>query len=86
VIQAPILDRFWISGFLPSLVLLPGTLKSLYERHKDKRKRPLFDEISKALHSVAADYLKSFIIIDALNECQVSDGGRKQLLSEIFDL
>jgi Cdc6-like AAA superfamily ATPase len=65
---------------------IPQSVKSLYERHKDKRTRPSFDEISKALHFIVADYSQSFIIIDALDECEVSNGGRKQLLSEISSL
>jgi Cdc6-like AAA superfamily ATPase len=70
---------------------IPEGMKSLYKHHKDKRTRPSFDEISKVLHSVVADYSRAYIIIDALDECQVSDGrgpdvDRKKLLSEIFDL
>jgi hypothetical protein len=65
---------------------MPENVKSLYERHKDKRTSPSFDEISKSLHSIIADYSRVFIIIDALDECRVSDGGRKQLLSEISNL
>jgi len=65
---------------------VPGTVKSLYERHKDKRTRPSFDETSKVLHSVVTDYSRVFIIVDALDEYQVSDGGRRRLLSEIFSL
>jgi hypothetical protein len=65
---------------------LPESVKSLYERHKDKQDRPSFDEISKVLHSVVADYSRAFIIIDALDECQVSKGDRRNLLSEIFSL
>lgn len=64
----------------------PESMENLYKRHKDKRTRPSFDEISKVLHSVVANYSRAFIIIDALDECQVSDGGRKRLLSEIFNL
>jgi hypothetical protein len=64
----------------------PESVKSLYERHKDKRTRPSIDEISKVLYSVIVDHSKAFIIIDALDECQVSDGDRKRLLSEIFNL
>jgi Cdc6-like AAA superfamily ATPase len=66
--------------------LVPENVKSLYKRHKDKRTRPSFDEISKTLYSIITDYSKTFIIIDALDECRVSDGGRKKLLSEIFSL
>jgi Cdc6-like AAA superfamily ATPase len=65
---------------------LPENLKDLYERHSGKRTRPSTDEISKVLHSVIAKYSKTFIIIDALDECQVSDGSRERFLAEISDL
>ena len=63
---------------------VPESVKSLYECHKGKRTRPSFEEISKVLHLVATGYYRVFIIIDALDECQVSDGGRRKFLSEIF--
>jgi hypothetical protein len=65
---------------------IPERIKILYERHKDKRTRPSVDEISKVLHSIVADYSRAFIVIDALDECQVSDGSRKRFLTELFDL
>jgi len=65
---------------------MPNSIKSLYECHKDKRTRPSFDEISKVFLSVVTDYSKAFIIIDALDECQVSDRGRRKFLSEVFNL
>jgi Cdc6-like AAA superfamily ATPase len=65
---------------------VPETVKSLYERHKVKRTRPLLDEILKVLHSVVTDYSVAFIIIDALDECQVSDGSCGKFLSELFHL
>jgi hypothetical protein len=61
-------------------------VKGLYKRHKDKRTRLSFEEISRSLHLVIADYFRAFIIIDALDECRVSDGGRRRFLSEIFNL
>jgi Cdc6-like AAA superfamily ATPase len=61
-------------------------VKGLYERHKGKRTRPSFDEVIKTLHSIITDYSRAFIIVDALDECQVSDGGRRMLLSEIFNI
>jgi hypothetical protein len=66
--------------------ILPGGLKRLHHQHQDKRTRPSFDEISKTLHDVAAMYLRVFIVVDALDECQVSDGCRMRFLSEIFNL
>jgi hypothetical protein len=65
---------------------LPDSVKSLHKSHKDRRTRPSFDEISRTLQSVAAIYSRVFIIVDALDECQVSDGCRIAFLSEIFTL
>lgn len=63
---------------------LPKAVKNLYELHRPKQTRPLLQEISKTLKSVAAIYSKAFIIVDALDECQASNRCRKTLLSEIF--
>lgn len=47
---------------------LPKNMKSLYDKHKKNRTRPSIDEVSRALHSIAALYSQVFIIIDALDE------------------
>ena len=65
---------------------LPGTVKDLYDRHKTKRSRPSLYEVSKALQSVASLYSRVLIIIDALDECQASQGCRAILLSEMLSL
>jgi Cdc6-like AAA superfamily ATPase len=65
---------------------LPDSVKALYDHHKDKRTRPSFEEILRVLQSVAAIYSTVFIIVDALDECQVSDGCQARFLSEIFNL
>ena len=65
---------------------LPRSVQDLYDRHKEKQTLPSFEETSGALHSVAAIPLQVFIIVDALDECQVSDGCRSGFLSEIFTL
>jgi hypothetical protein len=64
----------------------PSVLKginALYKRHNDERTRPSYDEISNALQSVLTNYKRIFIIIDALDECQASDGSRRKFLSEV---
>jgi hypothetical protein len=61
-------------------------VKDLYNRHKTKRTRPSLDEISRSLQAVATLYSRVFIIIDALDECQVSHGCREKFLSEMFNL
>ncbi|CZR52360.1 related to 2-5A-dependent ribonuclease [Phialocephala subalpina] len=63
---------------------LPDSVKALYEKHKDKRTRPSFDEISKTFQSVTAMFSKVFIVIDALDECRTTNGCRERLLTEIF--
>ncbi|KAL8881573.1 MAG: hypothetical protein Q9198_001245 [Flavoplaca austrocitrina] len=65
---------------------LPESVKALYDKHKDKRTRPSFDEIRRSLHSVAAQYSRVFIFIDALDECRVAGGCRDKFLSELFNL
>lgn len=64
----------------------PSSVKDLYDRHKTKHTRPLLDEILRSLQAVATIYSRVFIIIDALDECQVSDGDRSRFISNIFNL
>ncbi|KUI71876.1 hypothetical protein VM1G_07859 [Cytospora mali] len=61
---------------------LPESVTTLYEDHQDGR--PSLDEISKALWSVTAMYSRVFILVDALDECSISDGCRTRFLDEIF--
>jgi len=65
---------------------LPGIVKDLYDRHKVKRTRLSLEEISRCLQAVTALYSRVFIVLDALDECQVSHGCRPKFLSEIFNL
>ncbi|KFY75204.1 hypothetical protein V499_04810 [Pseudogymnoascus sp. VKM F-103] len=65
---------------------LPISMKDLYEQHKSKQTRPSFGEISTELRSIIASFSTTFIVIDALDECQVSDGGLTKFLSEILRL
>jgi Cdc6-like AAA superfamily ATPase len=65
---------------------LPGSVKDLYDHHKVTRTRPSVDEILRILQSVVTTYSRVFIIIDALDECQVSNGCRTRFLSELFAL
>ncbi len=65
---------------------LPRAVKDLHERHEQRRTRPSFDEISKALHSIIPAYSRVFIVIDALDECKSVDGCRTRFLSDIFSL
>ncbi|KAK4078540.1 uncharacterized protein Triagg1_2871 [Trichoderma aggressivum f. europaeum] len=63
---------------------LPEMVKDLYDKHEKRRTRPSLDEITATLHSMTAAYSRTFIVIDALDECQ--DLSRLRLLDEIFNL
>lgn len=65
---------------------LPKEVKDLYNQHKDKKSRPKHIEISMVLQSVISPDSRTFIIIDALDECQNRDRCRDDLLSETFAL
>ena len=65
---------------------MPDGVQTLYDQYKNQPKRPTLDEILSILHSVSILYSRVFIIVDALDECQVSNGCRTRLLSGIFEL
>ncbi|KAH7112350.1 hypothetical protein EDB81DRAFT_670829 [Dactylonectria macrodidyma] len=67
---------------------LPSELNDLHKQHAGKRgvTRPSLQDILKVLPCVAALYSRVFIIIDALDECDDSDGSRTQFLRELKNL
>jgi Cdc6-like AAA superfamily ATPase len=65
---------------------LPRNVKELYDHHKVMRTRPSVDEILRVLQFVVTTYSRVFIIVDAIDECQESDGCRMKFLSELFAL
>jgi ankyrin repeat protein len=75
-----------LKQFIQGLPSVPQSMIRLYEHHQEKRTRPSFDEISHALQSVVPNYSKAFIVTDALDECQVFNGGRKRFLAELFNI
>jgi hypothetical protein len=75
-----------LKQFIQEQPSIPDSVKTLYDRHRDKRTRPSLDEILGILQTVAAAYSRVFIIVDALDECQISNGCRQRLLSGLFNL
>ncbi|KAK2026335.1 purine and uridine phosphorylase [Colletotrichum zoysiae] len=63
---------------------LPGAVRALYERHRKQRTRPSLEELSDALQAVLLMYARSYILVDALDECQSLDGTRSAILSHLF--
>ena len=75
-----------LKQFAQTLPSAPQSLKRLYQIHRSKGTRPLFEEVMQALQSVISKYSKAFIVVDALDECRDADGSRKQLLQGLFNL
>jgi hypothetical protein len=61
---------------------LPDAMRDLYNRHRAHRTRPSANELSKALQSVSDSYSKVFVVVDALDECQMSEGCRVRFIQE----
>ncbi len=62
---------------------MPESVKTLYEQHWQQQTRPSLSEIGATLRSVVVNFSRTFIIIDALDECRVSGGSRTKFLSEV---
>ncbi|KAH6623453.1 hypothetical protein F5144DRAFT_472951, partial [Chaetomium tenue] len=78
-------------GFLTNLLKqlvecqssLPESVKDLYKQHRTKR--PSLNEISTIFHTIISIPARVFVVVDAMDECQESDGCRNKFLSELFD-
>lgn len=66
--------------------LLPDSVTALYEQHKDKGTRPSLEIITSTLQSVISTYSRTFIVIDALDECPNIDDCQVRFLAEILSL
>lgn len=66
---------------------LPEEVHELYEKHntQDKQTRPSTEELIRVLKSAITIYSRTFIMIDALDECKLSNGTRL-ILSCIYKL
>ena len=65
---------------------MPDGVQTLYDQYRNQPKRPTSDEILSILYSVSTLYTRVYIIVDALDECEVTNGCRTRLLSGIFAL
>lgn len=64
--------------------VLPSALESLYRRLKSLQARPSLNELRTTLRGVASLYSKTFIIIDALDECRTVGDDLDTFIQEIF--
>ncbi|KAF5003959.1 hypothetical protein FDECE_9548 [Fusarium decemcellulare] len=66
--------------------VLLAEVQALFDKHQGKQTQPSQDEISHTLHLVIQRFSKVFVIVDALDECETSEGCRLKLLSELDGL
>jgi len=65
---------------------VPDSVKELYGRYVETQRRPPEQELLEALRNVASLYSKLFLVVDALDECQVSDGCRNAFIEALINL
>jgi hypothetical protein len=75
-----------LKQFIQERFSVPDGVKTIYNQHKDRRTRPSPEEILKALDSVLTTYSSVYIVVDALDECQLLNGCRSIFLSKLFSL
>jgi hypothetical protein len=69
-----------------SLPEIPSEVQSLHNLYKDKDTPPSITEIRLALMGVARMYDCGYIVVDALDECEESDGTRTSFAAELMAL
>jgi hypothetical protein len=66
--------------------MVPKSICELYDKHREGKKPRLSqNEIREELYSITKSYSRTFIVIDALDECK-TDHIRDELLFEIYKL
>ena len=75
-----------LKQWLQKRAFMPANIKTLYESHIRQRSRLSRSKTLEALNFVAALYSRTILIVDALDECDNSDGNRQNFLSTILTL
>ncbi|KAJ6101899.1 hypothetical protein N7486_004326, partial [Penicillium sp. IBT 16267x] len=52
---------------------MPAVVQALYDKHEAKGTRPIMTELLPALSCVASSFRRWFLVIDALDECSLTD-------------
>ncbi|KAH6898864.1 ankyrin repeat-containing domain protein [Thelonectria olida] len=66
---------------------VPDEVHELWSSYRYKRARPTFEEVFSVLQYTVGDFSKTYIVVDALDECcQASDSDRMKFLSALSQL
>ncbi|KAF5711848.1 transient receptor potential channel pyrexia [Fusarium mundagurra] len=61
-------------------------VEELYNKRKASRTRPSLQELGRVLQLVAATYSRVYIVLDALDECETTDGTLPNFIQQVLDL
>lgn len=75
-----------LKQFSRGLDPFPRHVRDLFEEHRHNQTRPSVEELSRILQTVVHCFSKTFIVIDALDECCTSGRVRQRVLEHIFAL
>ncbi|THX55134.1 WD40 repeat-like protein [Aureobasidium pullulans] len=64
----------------------PPSVADLYTSHKDRNTRPCLEDLITALVAVLGQYSKTFIVVDALDECQSSHNWQKGFVHALLKI
>src|SRR4051794_25847868 len=73
-----------LKQFIRTCPRVPGVVDSLFNTLKGENRQPSLKDACQALQYTTKTYSKTFIIVDALDECQSCE--RKKFLKVLFDL
>lgn len=73
-----------LKQLLKQQTTLPNCVTELYELHQRRTTRPSINDIAKLLKSATATLSRVFFIVDALDECQLTDGCQMDFISNLF--
>ncbi|ORX91468.1 hypothetical protein BCR34DRAFT_501433 [Clohesyomyces aquaticus] len=75
-----------LKQLLQQLPSIPIFVKALYDRHVERQSRPPIEEITQAMRLVLERFSRTFVIVDALDECQDTGNHRQRFVAELFSL
>ncbi|KAL4885962.1 ankyrin repeat-containing domain protein [Aspergillus karnatakaensis] len=63
---------------------IPAEVEEMYMEWEQQRTHPKLEDIAQAINATVACYTRTFIAVDALDECQTLNNCRSRFLTELF--
>lgn len=65
---------------------IPQNIRDLYHQHQSRNTKPSIDDLSTHLQLLATNFSRTFVVIDALDECQDTDETRSKFITLLLRL